>query len=94
MAAVYLDNTVLLYGSPRWATPMSTIHKHCPSSSPATVRAAARGQDCITRLRRSTPLANAMLGVLHSLGLQDVPSFGDSTGALNLNATTVREHED
>jgi hypothetical protein len=35
-----------------------------------------------------TPLANAMLTLLHSLGLDDVETFGDSTGALPLSATT------
>ena len=32
-----------------------------------------------------TPMANAMLSVLHALGVE-VDSFGDSTGALDLNA--------
>ena len=38
-----------------------------------------------------TPMANAMLTLLHSLGLDDMTSFGDSTGALELNSipTTV-----
>ncbi len=41
-----------------------------------------------------TPMANAMLTVARALGL-DMPAFGDSTGALDLNkvqapaATTV-----
>jgi hypothetical protein len=29
-------------------------------------------------------MANAMLTMLHILGLEDVSSFGDSTGAMNL----------
>ena len=33
-------------------------------------------------------MANAMLSMLHMLGLEDVQKFGDSTGALNLNAAT------
>jgi hypothetical protein len=33
-----------------------------------------------------TPLANVMLALLHKLGLDDLPSFGDSTGAFELNA--------
>ena len=35
-----------------------------------------------------TPLANAMLTVAHKLGL-DMPSFGDSTGELDLNAAAA-----
>jgi len=32
-----------------------------------------------------TPVANVMLSVLHKLGLDDMPSFGDSTGEFDLN---------
>jgi hypothetical protein len=32
-----------------------------------------------------TPLANAMLSVLHALGLEDLTTFGDSEGALSLS---------
>jgi hypothetical protein len=35
-----------------------------------------------------TPLANAMLTVAHKLGLE-MPSFGDSTGELDLNAAAA-----
>lgn len=31
-----------------------------------------------------TPLANAMLGVLHALGLNDIKDFGDSEGTIAL----------
>ena len=31
-----------------------------------------------------TPLANAMLTALHALGADDMASFGDSTGPLDL----------
>jgi hypothetical protein len=31
-----------------------------------------------------TPLANVMLSVLHKLGPDEVPSFGDSEGAFEL----------
>jgi hypothetical protein len=32
-----------------------------------------------------TPLANAMLGVLHALGMDDLKEFGDSDAAIGLN---------
>jgi hypothetical protein len=32
-----------------------------------------------------TPMANAMLGLMHRLGLDDVQSFGDSTGEFSLS---------
>ena len=33
-----------------------------------------------------TPMANAMLGLLHKLGMDDIESFGDSTGELSFSA--------
>ena len=33
-----------------------------------------------------TPMANAMLSMAHTLGMNDLTSFGDSTDALNLVA--------
>jgi len=36
-----------------------------------------------------TPMANAMLTLLHGLGLNDMASFGDSTGALELNSVAA-----
>jgi hypothetical protein len=42
------------------------------------------------RVPDGTPVANAMLSVIHSLGLEDVDKFGDSTGTVDLvNATAV-----
>ena len=31
-----------------------------------------------------TPMANAMLSMMHSLGMNSVDKFGDSTGTFNL----------
>jgi hypothetical protein len=31
-------------------------------------------------------MANAMLSMMHTLGLNDQTKFGDATGALNLNS--------
>ena len=33
-----------------------------------------------------TPMANAMLSMMHSLGMNNVNSLGDSTGTFNLRA--------
>ena len=40
---------------------------------------------------KDTPMANVMLTLLHRLGLDDMPSFGDSTGEFSFAAdeTTV-----
>jgi len=81
-----LDNTVLLYGSP-----MGDSNEHNHKRVPFFI--AGHGGGGLAgglhhKAAKGTPLANAMLGVLHALGLEDMPSFGDSTGALNLNAIT------
>ena len=81
-----LDNTVVLYGSP-----MGDSNEHNHKRVPFFI--AGHGAGAIAgglhqKAPKGTPLANAMLGILHSLGLDDVKSFGDSTGALNLNAIT------
>ena len=36
-----------------------------------------------------TPMANAMLTLLHNLGLDDLKSFGNATGELSLSAPTT-----
>jgi hypothetical protein len=38
------------------------------------------------RAAEGTPMANAMLTIAHKLGLDEVTTFGDSTGELDLNA--------
>jgi hypothetical protein len=34
----------------------------------------------------ATPMANVMLTLMHNLGLEEIPSFGDSTGEFALRA--------
>jgi hypothetical protein len=41
------------------------------------------------RTADGTPTANAMLTVMHKLGV-DMPSLGDSTGELELNGAAVQ----
>ena len=36
-----------------------------------------------------TPMANVMLALLHQLGLDDLDSFGDSTGAFSITSPKV-----
>ena len=36
-----------------------------------------------------TPMANVMLTLLHNLGLDDMQSFGDSTGELSLTQSPI-----
>jgi hypothetical protein len=78
-----LDNSVIIYGSPMGD---SNVHNH--KRVPMFVAGHAGGTlkgNMHVKAADGTPLANAMLTVAHKLGL-DMPSFGDSTGELDLNA--------
>jgi hypothetical protein len=77
-----LDNTLLLYGS---AMGDSNVHNH--KRVPLFLAGHAGGRlpgGLHLRVDDGTPVANAMLTVLHTLGLEDVDKFGDSTGTVNL----------
>jgi hypothetical protein len=68
-------------------------HKRCPLFLAGHAGGALKGNLHI-RAADGTPMANAMLSVLHVLGLADMTSFGDSTAAMDLNAapdTTVAD---
>jgi hypothetical protein len=78
-----LDHTLVLYGSPMGNSNVHN-HKRCPLFLAGHAGGRLKGNLHI-RAADGTPMANAMLSVLHILGLDDVKSFGDSTDALNLN---------
>lgn len=80
---VRFDNTMILYGSP-----MGDSHMHTHTGVPFFL--IGRGGGRLTgglhvRAPDGTPLANAMLALLHALGLDDCASFGDSRGVLSLS---------
>jgi hypothetical protein len=79
-----LDNTIVLYGSPMGDSNEHN-HKRVPFFIAGHGGGAIKGGLHI-QTKKETPLANAMLGVLHALGNDDVTEFGDSSGALDLNA--------
>lgn len=81
--ASLLDNSVVLYGS---AMGDSNLHNHkkVPFFIAGRAGGAIKGGLHI-KAPNATPLANAMLGILHAVGLEDVKEFGDSEGAMNLN---------
>jgi len=77
-----LDKSVVLYGSPMAD---SNIHNH--RRCPLFVVGKGQGQfagNIHIKAAPGTPMANAMLTVLRRLGLQDLASFGDSTGELSI----------
>src|SRR5205085_7127177 len=80
-----LDNTLVLYGSPMGDSNLHN-HKRVPFFLAGHAGGAIKGGVHI-KAADATPLANAMLSVLHALGVED-QSFGDSTAAMDLNNAT------
>jgi Protein of unknown function (DUF1552) len=79
-----LDNTLVLYGSPMGNSNVHN-HKRCPLFLAGHAGGALKGNLHI-KTADGTPMANAMLSVLQTLGLDDMTSFGDSTAAMDLNS--------
>ena len=80
-----LDKTMILYGSPMAD---SNIHNH--RRAPLIVLGGANGQlegNLHVKAPDGTPMADAMLTLLHKLGHDDLTTFGDNTGALALSAS-------
>ena len=80
-----LDKTMILYGSPMAD---SNLHNH--RRCPLIVLGGANGQlegNLHVKAADGTPMANAMLTLMHKLGLEDLAKFGDSTGTLALSAS-------
>ena len=85
-----LDNTLLVYGSPMGNSNVHN-HKRCPLILAGHAGGALKG-GLHVKAADGTPMANALLTVAHTLGLDDMKSLGDSTGPMNLNVaadTTV-----
>jgi hypothetical protein len=80
-----LEKTLIMYGSP-----MADGNLHNHRRCPLILLGHANGQlagNVHLKAAEGTPMANAMLSVLHGLGLDDRSSFGDSTGTFSLTAT-------
>jgi Protein of unknown function (DUF1552) len=78
-----LDKTMILYGSPM-ADGNLHNHRRCPLFLVGKANGALTG-NLHLKAPDGTPMANAMLSVLHTLGLDDLKSFGDSTGDFPLS---------
>ncbi|MCC7124413.1 MAG: DUF1552 domain-containing protein [Acidobacteria bacterium] len=78
-----LENTMVIYGSPMGNSNVHN-HKRCPLFLAGHAGGKLKGNLHI-KAADGTPMANAMLSMIHTLGLEDVKSFGDSTEAMNLN---------
>ena len=77
-----LDSSLVVYGSAMGNSNMHN-HKRCPLVVAGHAGGRLKG-DLHVKAADGTPMANAMLSLLHALDV-DVASFGDSTGALDLN---------
>jgi hypothetical protein len=77
-----LDNALILYGSPM-GNPNVHNHKRCPLFFAGHAGGRLKGGVHL-KANDGTPMANAMLGALQLVGVE-ADSFGDSTGAFDLN---------
>ncbi len=81
-----LDNTLVLYGSPMGNSNVHN-HKRCPLFLAGQAGGKLRG-GLHLKAAGGTPMANVMLSMLHMLGLNEMDSFGDSSGTFDLNGVT------
>jgi hypothetical protein len=82
-----LDKTMIIYGSPMAD---SNVHNH--RRCPLVLLGGANGQlpgNLHVKAPDGTPMANVMLSLMHKLGLNDLQSFGDSTGEFLLTAPSI-----
>ena len=88
--ASLLDKTLIVWGSPM-ADPNIHNHRRCPLVLLGRANGMLKGNVHL-KAADGTPMANVMLTLMHGLGLDDVKTFGDSTGEFSLSApvaTTV-----
>lgn len=77
-----LEKTMIVFGSP-----MADGNLHNHRRCPLVVLGKGNGQlegNLHLRAPDGTPMANAMLTLMHKLGMDDMDSFGDSTGEMSL----------
>jgi hypothetical protein len=82
-----LDKTVVVWGSPM-ADANVHNHRRCPLVLMGKGNGMLAGNTHV-KAADGTPMANAMLTLLKELGLEDMQSFGDSTGTLSLTQSAV-----
>jgi hypothetical protein len=74
---------MIIYGSPMGDSNLHN-HRRCPLFLAGKANGKLAGNLHI-KAEDGTPMANAMLSMMHTLGMEDLKQFGDSTGALSLN---------
>ena len=81
-----LDRTMVIWGSP-----MSDANIHNHRRCPLVLLGQADGKlegNLHLKAPEGTPMANVFLTLLHDLGLDDLESFGDSTGEFSVRLGT------
>jgi hypothetical protein len=76
--ASLLDKTLIFYGSPM-AIGNSHNHRNCPLILLGRGGGVLEGGVHV-KAADDTPMANVMLSAMHKLGMDDITTFGDSTG--------------
>ena len=77
-----LDKTMIVWGSPMADANLHN-HRRCPLVLFGKANGALQG-GLHLKAEDGTPMANVMLTVLHKLGMDDLKTFGDSTGEFGL----------
>lgn len=77
-----LEKTAIIYGSPM-ADGNTHNHRRCPLLLLGGANGALKG-NLHLKAPDGTPMANAMLSLLHGMGMTDLTQFGDSTGEFTL----------
>ena len=79
-----LDKTLIVYGSPMGDSNLHN-HRRCPLILLGGANGKLDGNAHI-KAPDGTPMANALLTVAHALGMEDMRTFGDSSGTLSVAA--------
>jgi hypothetical protein len=83
-----LENTLIVYGSPMGNSNVHN-HKRCPLFFAGHAGGQLKG-NLHLRAADGTPMANVMLSAMQMLGLDEMESFGDSTGTFDLTSAPER----
>jgi hypothetical protein len=79
-----LEKTVIVYGSPM-SDPNIHAHRRCPLILLGKGNGQLEGNIHL-KAPDATPMANVFLSLMHKMGVDDIRSFGDSSGEFALNA--------
>jgi hypothetical protein len=82
-----LEKTVVMWGSPM-SDPNVHNHRRCPLVLLGHGNGMLEG-NLHLKASAATPMANVMLSLLKHLGLEDISSFGDSTGEFSFRQSAI-----